>query len=88
MSFHRSVRPLVFNYKILDTQLQRCHTVRDLGVTLDRKLDFRNHYCDIIDKAYKMVGFIRRQSNELSEPSLADVTLHYTNFKLKLLPVR
>ena len=35
---------------------------------LDRKLDFRQHYCDILDKANQTLGFIHRQSRELNDP--------------------
>ena len=68
MSFHRTVSPITHNYNIPGTILQRCQTFRDLGVTLDCKLNFHQHYSDILDKANKMVGFIRRQSREFSDP--------------------
>nr|XP_049467123.1 uncharacterized protein LOC125908418 [Anopheles coluzzii] len=68
MSFFRIASPIRYIYSISGTQLPRCNTVRDLGVTLERKLDFRQHYCDILDKANKMLGFIRRHSRELNDP--------------------
>ena len=68
MPFFRIASPIRYNYSISGTQQPRCNTVRDLGVTLDRKLDFRQHYCDTLDKANKMLGFIRRHSRELNDP--------------------
>ena len=50
MSFFRIASPIRYNYSKSGTQLPRCNTIRDLGVTLDRKLDFRQHYCDILEK--------------------------------------
>ena len=61
MSFHRSNCPIVFNYCISGTQLQRHSAVKDLAVTLDRKLDFHVHHNEIIDRANRMLGFIRSQ---------------------------
>ena len=68
MSIHRTFSPITHNYNISGSILQRCHPFRDLGVTLDCKLNFHQHYSDILDKANKMVRFIRRQSREFSDP--------------------
>ena len=77
MSFHRSNWPIAFNYCISGTQLQRCSVVKDLGVTLDRKLDFHVHHNEIINRAKKMPGFIRRQSREFFDQHCL-VTLYKT----------
>ena len=64
MSFHRSNCPTAFNYCVSGTQLQRHSAVKDLGVTLDHKLDIHVHHNETIDSANKMLGFIRMQSRE------------------------
>ena len=40
--------------------LQRVDTIRDLGVQLDSKLSFTNHFDTIVAKANKMSGFVKR----------------------------
>ena len=43
-------------------------TVRDLGVILDSKLTFTDHYNTIIHKANNMLGFIKRFSYNFQDP--------------------
>lgn len=49
-----------FNYNINGTTINRVNDVRDLGITLDSKLNFNVHIKNIINKASKMLGFISR----------------------------
>ncbi|CAH2102508.1 unnamed protein product [Euphydryas editha] len=45
-------------------RLKKVATIRDLGVQLDRKLSFVNHFDIIVAKALKMVGFVKRACSE------------------------
>ena len=49
--FYRSNCPIAFDYCIFGTHLQRHSAIKDLGVTLDRKLDFHVHHNEFIDRA-------------------------------------
>ena len=49
-------------------KVERCTQVRDLGVILDFKLSFVNHYNNIIYKANNMLGFIKRFSLNFVDP--------------------
>lgn len=48
--------------------VERCSQVRDLGVILDSKLSFVEHYNNIIYKASNMLGFIKRFSYHFKDP--------------------
>ena len=39
---------------------------KDLGVVMDEKLTFRDHMHDTINKAYAMLGIIKRNLNYLT----------------------
>ena len=46
--------------KIRDIQLQRCDKVKDLGVIIDSSLTFEDHIKDRVNKAYSILGLIKR----------------------------
>lgn len=60
ISFTRKTKPILFTYKINETQLQRVESIRDLGVLLDSKLSFSDHVDNIIKRAYRNLGFVMR----------------------------
>ena len=68
ISFHRPNCPIAYKYCISGTQPQRCNAAKYLGFTLDRNLDLHVHHNELIDRANKMLGFIRRQSRAFSNP--------------------
>lgn len=54
---------------MLGSQLiERCYKLRDLGVILDSKLTFVEHYNTMINKAFGMLGFIKRFSYNFKDP--------------------
>ena len=61
ITFSKSARPLDFSYTIRGVPLSRVDRVRDLGVTFHSSLSFNIHIENILSKANKMVGFIKRQ---------------------------
>lgn len=68
ISFTRRKTPIIWNYKMSGIQLQRVSVVKDLGVLLDTKLSFVEHYSSIIAKANRNLGFIFRITNEFRDP--------------------
>ena len=49
-------------------QVEKCERIRDLGVILDSKLTFIDHYNTIINRANNMLGFIKRFSYNFNDP--------------------
>ena len=49
-----------------EVALERCDKVKDLGVWFDKKLLFRDHIQDKINKAYIMLGIIKRNFRHLT----------------------
>lgn len=49
-----------FTYTINNVSLQQVDSVNDLGVIFDRKLNFHNHVDKMVNKSYKMLGFLTR----------------------------
>lgn len=48
--------------------VEKCDRVRDLGVILDSKLTFTDHYNTIINRANNMLGFIKRFCYNFHDP--------------------
>lgn len=55
------------SYFIGHTELEKVHSIRDLGVIFDSKLKFDKHILAITNKAYKMLGFILRINREFKQ---------------------
>ena len=68
ISFGRSRSPILFDYLLSISPVSRQHSIRDLGVILDVKLTFTEHFNHIINKAYSMLGFILRICKEFTDP--------------------
>lgn len=62
ITFTRKINPIIFNYSIEGSLLKRKNECRDLGVRLQSNLMFGNHYNDIVNKAYRALGFIIRNT--------------------------
>lgn len=60
ISFTRKTKPIIFNYKFEDVVIDRVEIVRDLGVLLDAKMSFSNHVENIVNRAYRNLGFVIR----------------------------
>ena len=46
----------------------RVYSIKDLGLILDRKLNFISHIDYVTSKAYGMLGFLKRNSSEFNDP--------------------
>lgn len=68
ISFHRKLKPMIYNYTIGNRNLERIDHVRDLGVILDTALTFRIHFEDIISRANRQLGFIFKICDEFKDP--------------------
>lgn len=60
ITFSRRNNPISFDYHISGHNISRVDFIRDLGVTLDSKLHFKNHIDLIVAKAFKQLGLIFR----------------------------
>ena len=57
------------NYTLHDTNLERLENFKDLGVLFDSKLKFGEHIQEKINKAYNILGVIKRNFKFLPEKS-------------------
>lgn len=67
-TFSRSSNPIIHRYSIDSLYLTRVNKVKDLGVVFDQALTFCDHVDYITSKANSMVGFIKRNTVEFSNP--------------------
>lgn len=66
ISFTRSRNPVHHPYAIDGAMMERRIEVRDLGVNFKADLSFRHHITMICKKAYRILGFVLRQSRDFS----------------------
>ena len=60
MNFYNNHRVIQFPYKVGNQLLSNVKSLKDLGVIVDSKLDFKEHINYVFSKALKMIGFIRK----------------------------
>ena len=60
ISFTRSKNPILFDYTMNGVPLQRVDEIRDLGVIITSSLSWNNHIDNIISKAARISGLIKR----------------------------
>lgn len=68
ISYSRKNVNYSFDCTLGQQPVKRCDKIRDLGVILDRKLTFTDHYNITIHKANSMLGFIKRFSYHFNDP--------------------
>jgi Reverse transcriptase (RNA-dependent DNA polymerase) len=66
ITFARIFNLIDSSYTIMDRTLNKCGSIKDLGVIMDSKLDFREHVISIVNRGLKNLGFIFRSSRDLS----------------------
>ena len=69
ISYSRKRNPIDYSYLLNSIQIKRVSVVKDLGVLLDSGLLFRDHVDYIVNKAFRMLGFILRISKEFKNTS-------------------
>lgn len=67
ISFARIRNPVIYNYKLHGTDVQRVDHVKDLGVILDSQLTFKRHVSYVVDKASRTLGFIFRIAKDFTD---------------------
>lgn len=61
ITFSHKQQPIIRDYYIKDQQkIERVHEIRDLGVILNSKLDFKSHIEYTIKKTNSVLAFVRR----------------------------
>ena len=70
MSFFRSRQPLTYTYSMGGQNLVQVSEYQDLGVLFDQGLTFYNHIVKILNKAYKTLGYVKRNSKFLSHTTI------------------
>lgn len=60
ISFCNKKKPIIFNYKLDNIQIDRCNHINDLGVIITDKLNYDKHINTITTKSYRSLGFIKR----------------------------
>lgn len=68
ITFTKNKRLIDFQYHLCNTRLMKVFSLRDLGVFLDHKLHLDMHVDKIINKAFRMYGFVMRATSEFSKP--------------------
>ena len=64
--------PIVTNYFIHNIQLDDVKAAKYLGVTIDTKLNWKDHYSSLSQKANQVLGFLRRNIPECTSKVKAD----------------
>lgn len=60
ITFTNKKKYLCHVYKLNDSNLERVNEIRDLGVIISSSLSFNSHVNHIVPKAFKLLGFIKR----------------------------
>lgn len=74
ITFLKGRSPLIFNYALNGTTLERVYQITDLGVIFDSQLTFVSHLDVIINRSLRLCGFIRRVCADFTD-MLAIITL-------------
>lgn len=67
ISFCRKRNTTVFDYKMSTSSINRVETVKDLGILLDSKLNFNQHVSATTAKAFAVLGFIKRNTQQFED---------------------
>lgn len=67
ISFSNKKQPILFNYNLSGTQIERVSHIKDLGVVLDEQLSFKKHISYVVGKASSVLGFIFRTAKEFTD---------------------
>lgn len=66
MTFGRMRCPIEFNYKLDGTTIPRSSSIKDLGITFDRKLTFHTHITTVAKECYQRLGFVLRNCQDFN----------------------
>lgn len=77
ISFTTKRNKVMYNYKLRDHCLERKAVIKDLGILLDEKFTFRDHYDYIISRCNQIIGFITRITKDFKNP-YSSLNLYYS----------
>ncbi|KAL1446041.1 hypothetical protein WDU94_012207 [Cyamophila willieti] len=77
ITFHRKHVPHMYDYFINGIEMNRVNQVKDLGVIFDHDLKFNSHYNAVVNKAFRTLGFLYRNSREFESANTLK-SLYYT----------
>jgi len=90
MSFGRNVEKS-YTYNILENSqtkpLARTDQIKDLGIMLDERLSFRDHINDKINKAFSMLGTIKRNFKRLTIQSFIVLYKKHGKMSFRVGPI-
>lgn len=66
-SFTRSNQPFTHEYLINDSPLSKVNCVKDLGVLLDLRFEFKSHIHQVCSKASRSLCFLKRSTHSFSD---------------------
>ena len=69
VSFTRKLNKIQYEYTISGANLVRRDSFKDLGVTFDSHLSFREHTSNIVTSSFKMLGFLIRNARDFQNAS-------------------
>lgn len=64
MHFSRKKTPHFSSYKLRNHLLREVDAIRDLGVIVDNKLTFKAHIDSIVNRSFKLLGFVLRNCKD------------------------
>lgn len=69
----RKFIPIDFAYQLNENVVNKVEFITDLGVIVDKKLTFNLHIESIVNRANKLLGFIKRFSADFSDPYVVKI---------------
>lgn len=76
MTYGRGLRPIHYNYSLGGQIITRAAIIKDLGVTFDRGLTFRDHVSILAKESFRRLGFVLRNARDFNNPNI--IRLLYT----------
>jgi nucleoside-triphosphatase THEP1 len=68
ISFSRASKPVMFQYVIGNSDLERVDVINDLGVLVDSRMTFVDHIGSIVLKSAGLLGYIKRILKDFNDP--------------------
>lgn len=66
ISFTNKRKPIYFEYVIGQEVVDKVNKVKDLGVLLTHNLSFNEHISNTVNRAFRMLGFVKRSCKSFS----------------------
>ena len=73
IQFTRSILLKENKYVLNNLEIDNVNIIKDLGILFDKKITFNDHVVAICNKAFKMLGFIRRHTRDFNNVQVIKV---------------